>query len=215
MTDFLREGPKGTMTSEAYTQMVEQIEVEIKRVKAENNPDNKAKLADLKKEKRALKNKASAMRCREKKRRKMDELERIVEELNSKLSQLEQENKQLRAAVGGAGAPGASAPVAEATVAPAAESSRRSMKKEPVAPAPRIHYTAPQKRSASDVIIADARGTLSSQPAGGLEKSTKMSHSRTHAVFAPIQCQVLRASEDSASKTFTVLLSHLADLGYP
>ena len=207
MADFLREGPKGTMTSEAYTQMVEQIEVEIKRVKAENNPDNKAKLADLKKEKRALKNKASAMRCREKKRRRMDELEKIVEELNSKINQLEQENQQLRAAAGGVVA---SAPSADATAASTADASavavRRPIKKEPLAPAPRIHYSAPQKRSASDLIIADARGNLASQPAGGLEKSTKMSHSRTHAVFAPIQCQVFQASEDSESKTFAVLL---------
>lgn len=174
------------MTSETYTKMVEEIEAEIKRVKAENNPDNKTKLTELKKEKRALKNKASAMRCREKKRRRMEDLEKTVAELNKKLLRLEQENKQLRAAASG------STTVAEPQKTVPASSTSKS------APVQRIHYAAPQKRRASDIITSSPR--VSQQTSGSILKSSKLSHSRAHAVFAPIYAKCFTAAEGSASE---------------
>ena len=177
---------KGTMTSESYTKMVEEIEAEIKRVKAENNPDNKTKLTELKKEKRALKNKASAMRCREKKRRRMEDLEKTVAELNKKLLRLEQENKQLRAAAAGNTA---TEPQTTAPMASMAATTTKSV------PLQRIRYTAPQKRRASDIITSSPH--VSQQTSGSILKSSKLSHSRAHAVFAPILCQVFSAAEGS------------------
>ena len=56
-------------------------------------------LVALKKQTRALKNKASAMRCREKKRRKMEDLEQLVEQLSTKLRHVQQENERLQAAL--------------------------------------------------------------------------------------------------------------------
>lgn len=91
---------ESTMTSESYSKMVEDIELQIAKVKTSDELDTKKRLAELKKEKRALKNKASAMRCREKKRRRMESLEKTVEELNIKLARLEEENRALRLATG-------------------------------------------------------------------------------------------------------------------
>ena len=153
---------KTTMTSESYTKMVEEIEAKIKAVKAQNDPNNKQRLTELKKEKRALKNKASAMRCREKKRRRMEDLERTVLELNKKLMKLEQENKQLRMAAGGK----------PETVIVA------SPRRVPV-------------RKASH-IISDSRVFAPDRRRVKIEQKPKVSQSRTHAVFAPLLCHLFR-----------------------
>ena len=59
-------------------------------------------LVEMKKKTRALKNKASAMRCREKKRRQMEDLQQTVDGLHDKVRHLERENRQLRGALGAA-----------------------------------------------------------------------------------------------------------------
>ena len=204
------DGSKATMTSASYTRLVESIEVEIKRVKAENNPENKARLSALKKEKRALKNKASAMRCREKKRRKMTELEHTVLELQRRVAQLEQENRQLRSVAKAAGAPAVpeSTPAAAASAPPAPVQAAPQRQKQ--APEKhRIHYTAPSKRRQSpDVIIPAERPRHEVvQKSVDLEKPTKMTHSRAHAVSAPVECQVSWTPEGFESRTPTMILA--------
>ena len=161
--------------------MVDEIEAEIKKVRAENNKDNKNKLTELKKQKRALKNKASAMRCREKKRRRMEDLEKQVADLKTRLLQLEAENKQLRK--------GTSSSSSSSAQAPAAKQAR-------------IHYSAPQPTRASSQLI-----TEESSPFAKMEKQPKMSQSRTHAVFAPILCQGSEFPEGSETTGFTLLFA--------